>query len=94
MEVTRIFKEVDATGAFIRGGLETDERDIKSIQVPHRFDGTVLEVDMPETRGSNFTLHAHTDRSLFYGWSYVVEGVVPGLSITRFQVPERKVRRA
>lgn len=87
--VTRTFSACDANGQFERGGLVTVESDIKSICLPYRFDGETLEVDHPETKFATFTMHAHTHRSRFSGYSYTIRDNATG---QRYGMPERKMR--
>lgn len=73
VEVHKAFAETDSSGAFRKGGLVTDERDIPTICIPHRFDGETLEVDYPEAKyAGGWSRAAHTVVSKFYGYSYTV----------------------
>ena len=64
--VEKVYKDVNGT-------LCHRESDINSISIPYRFDGITLEIDYPETVFSNFTQHAYTKISKFYGYSYTVK---------------------
>jgi len=93
-QVERYFMSVDASGNWEPKGIAcgTAESDIKSIQLPHRFDGTTLEVDFPEAVYSTFTTHAHTQRSQFHSWTYTVQTTVPRLGSLLVGMPERKLK--
>lgn len=73
-EIHRCFAECDARGKFVRGGLHTEERDIKSIELPYRFDGETLQVDFPAATYGDWTQAAHTQTSKFFGYDYSVRG--------------------
>jgi hypothetical protein len=73
-EVGKIFMELDShTGTFKRGGLATEERDIKSIQIPYEFDGETLKVHYPEDDYGQWIEKARTEVSKFYGYAYTVK---------------------
>jgi len=79
VEVARCFAQVDAHGKFVRGGLVWDERDIKSISVPHTFDGQTLSYDCPaEKFAGGWSRAARTESFRFRGYAYTIESEVPG----------------
>ena len=61
----RVFKSIDST-------LCIEESTIKSIQLPHTFDGETLTVNYPEQDFGDFIYKARTQVSKFYGYSYTV----------------------
>ena len=70
VEVERVYAAVYDNGAFEPRGLQHLESTIKSIQLPYRFDGKTLEVDMPADR---FNSMAVTLVSRFHGYAYTVK---------------------
>jgi hypothetical protein len=72
IEINKVFKEVDQHGNFERNGLAHTDSDIPSIQLPYSFDGHCLTVSYPEQVYSNFTQRAYTQKSIFFGYAYVI----------------------
>lgn len=54
-------------------GLVTEERTIKSIQLPYEFDGEILVVHYPEHDYGTWIEKAHSSTSVFCFYSYTVK---------------------
>lgn len=84
--VTRIsnghsFPEID--------GLVHEERHIKNICLPYRFDGNTLEIDYPEADYGSFVQKAFTTISEFCGYSYTIK--TPKMRTSYYERQLRKI---
>lgn len=70
--IEKLFRELNKDGTFNPDGLDTIESNIPSIQLPYKFDGNMLTVEVPEMTIGNWIQKAYVRKSLFRGYAYSV----------------------
>jgi len=73
VSIQRTYQETWEDGSFRYEGLCHLENDIKSILLPHTFDGETLTIDYPQRDFGGFIKKANTHVYKFSGYSYSVK---------------------